>query len=53
MSFHQKNIRDGSRVTVHFPPPPAGEGLGVRVANSMTYPLTLTLSPMNGGEGTE
>ncbi len=39
------------RVTVHSPRPLAGEGLGVRVVDSTTDPLTLTLSPR--GEGTE
>ena len=35
----------------HSPRPLAGEGLGVRVVDSTTDPLTLTLSPK--GEGTE
>ena len=39
------------RVTVHSPRPLAGEGLGVRVVDSTTDPLTLALSPK--GEGTE
>ena len=38
--------------TVHSPRPLAGEGLGVRVVDSTTDPLTLTLSPLAGGEGT-
>ncbi len=40
-------------VTVHSPLPQAGEGLGVRAAVSKADPLTLTLSPMHGGEGTK
>ena len=40
-------------VAVHSPRPLAGEGLGVRVVDSTTDPLTLTLSPLAGGEGTE
>jgi hypothetical protein len=36
------------------PPSPAGgRGVGVRVVESTPYPLTLALSPMKGGEGTE
>ncbi len=31
----------------------AGEGEGVRVAVSRIHPLTLALSPLAGGEGTE
>ncbi len=41
------------RVTVHSPLPQAGEGLGVRAVDSTAYPLTLALSPLAGGEGTE
>ena len=48
-----KKIEADFNVTVHSPRPLAGEGLGVRVVESTAYPLTLTLSPMNGGEGTE
>ena len=33
-------------VTVHSPLPQVGEGLGVRVVDSKTYPLTLALSPI-------
>ena len=40
-------------VTVDSPRPLAGEGLGVRVVDSTTDPLTLTLSPLAGGEGVE
>ena len=40
-------------VTVNSPLPQAGEGLGVRVVDSKTDPLTLALTPMNGGEGIE
>ena len=40
-------------VTAHSPRPLAGDGLGVRAVVSKDCPLTLTLSPMNGGEGTE
>ena len=36
---------------VHSPRPLAGEGPGVRVVDSTTDPLTLTLSPK--GEGTQ
>jgi len=44
---------DRRLVTVHSPLPQVGEGLGVRVVDSKTYPLTLALSPIYGGEGTE
>ena len=40
-------------VTVYSPVPLAGQGLGERVVESKLYPLSLTLSSMNGGEGTE
>ena len=40
-------------ITVHSPRPLAGEGLGVRAVDSTTDSLTLTLSPLAGGEGTE
>jgi len=44
---------DASNVTVHSPRPLAEEGPGVRVVDSTSDPLSLTLSPMNRGEGTE
>ena len=40
-------------VTVHSPRPQAGEGLEVRGVDSTTGPLTLTFSPLAGGEETE
>ena len=40
-------------VTVHSPRPLAGEGLGERAGASTADPLSLTLSPLPGGEGTE
>ena len=53
MSFNYTKSPYKSIVTVHSPRPLAGEGLGVRIVDSTTYPLTLTLSPLAGGEGTE
>lgn len=40
-------------VTVHSLRPLVGEGLGVRAVVSKTYPLTLALSLLAGGEGAE
>ena len=44
---------DYLNVTVHSHRPLAGEGLGMMATVSRTYPLTLALAPLAGGEGTE
>lgn len=47
-------LGDLSLTTGLSPPRPlAGEGLGERAGNSTPAPLSLTLSPWTGGEGTE
>ena len=42
-----------SNISIHPPRPLAGEGSGERAVNSAAYPLSLTLSPIHGGEGTK
>jgi hypothetical protein len=52
-AFGLASLRVWRGENLHSPLPQAGEGLGVRVVESTSDPLTPALSPMNGGEGAE